>query len=59
MGNSRDDSSWDWSKEPENYEEWLLASNCEDNPTNKEWYECEIEKRAEFIDKHKDWWKKF
>ena len=51
-------SDWDGSREPENYEEWLDASDSEDTPTNRAWYDCPDEERYDFIKNHKSWWDK-
>lgn len=51
-------TNWDGSREPENYEEWLDASDSEDTPTNRAWYDCPDEKRSDFIKEHKSWWDK-
>lgn len=51
-------TNWDGSREPDNYEEWLDATDNEDTPINREWYDCPEEKRSDFIEKHKSWWER-
>lgn len=47
---------WDYSKEPETYDEWLTATGEKDTKLNREWYSTPDEERAAFIKKHKSWW---
>lgn len=43
----------------DNYEEWLVLAETEDSEETRGWYDCPLEKSADYIAEHSEWWKNF
>lgn len=46
----------DYSREPENYDEWRAMAGVKDTKLEREFYDTPPEKVNDFIKKHKKWW---
>lgn len=56
MTNKKEIVAPDYSREPDNYEQWRSNANAKDTRKEIEFYNTPPEKVSDFIKKYKKWW---